>query len=62
MLEGKGDALIFHDGRLVRGAWSKAGLDSPIELSTQAGPLTVPAGHTWIELVPAQNGDVTFTK
>ncbi|WP_164519614.1 DUF3048 domain-containing protein [Nocardioides ferulae] len=61
-LEGKGDAMIFHDGRLVRGAWSKAGLDAPIELSTQAGPLTVPAGHTWIELVPAANGDVTFTK
>ena len=24
--------------------------------------LTVPAGHTWIELVPAANGDVTFAK
>ena len=61
-LEGKGDALIFHDGRLVRGTWSKAGLDSPIEFSTKAGKLTVPAGHTWIELVPAANGEVTFTK
>ncbi|WP_243059389.1 DUF3048 domain-containing protein [Nocardioides sp. SR21] len=61
-LEGKGEALIFHDGRLVRGTWSKAALDSPISLSTKAGKLTVPAGRTWIELVPAANGDVTFTK
>ena len=29
-------------------------------LSTKAGELTVPAGHTWIELVPAANGNVTF--
>jgi len=61
-LEGQGPAMIFHGGRLVRGTWSKSGLDKPIKLSTQAGELTVPAGRTWIELVPAQNGNVTFTK
>lgn len=61
-LEGKGEAMIFHGGRLVRGTWQKAGLDSAITLSTKAGELTVPAGRTWIELVPAANGDVTFTK
>lgn len=61
-LEGKGEAMIFHDGRLVRGTWHKTGLDSPITLSTKAGDLIVPAGHTWIELVPAANGNVTFTK
>ncbi|HYF72623.1 MAG TPA: DUF3048 domain-containing protein [Nocardioides sp.] len=61
-LEGKGEAMIFHGGRLVRGTWKKTGLDSAITLSTKAGPLEVPAGHTWIELVPAANGDVTFGK
>jgi hypothetical protein len=61
-LEGKGPAMIFHGGRLVRGTWSKKGLDSTISLSTKAGKLEVPAGHTWIELVPADGGDVTFTK
>jgi len=61
-LTGQGQAMIFHGGKLVRGTWSKSDLTSPIELSTKAGDLTVPAGHTWIELVPAQNGDVTFTK
>jgi Protein of unknown function (DUF3048) N-terminal domain/Protein of unknown function (DUF3048) C-terminal domain len=61
-LNGKGEAMIFHGGRLVRGTWEKSGLNSSIELSTKAGKLTVPAGHVWIELVPAANGDVTFGK
>jgi hypothetical protein len=61
-LEGKGQALVFHGGKLVRGTWSKAGLDDAIKLSTKAGELTVPAGHTWVELVPAANGNVTFSK
>jgi hypothetical protein len=59
---GKGQALIFHDGRLVRGQWTKDALGSALELSTAAGDLTVPAGHTWIELVPQDGGSVTFTK
>jgi hypothetical protein len=61
-LEGTGDAMIFHGGRLVRGTWSKDDLTSPIQLSTKAGELIVPAGHTWIELIPVDGGDVTFTK
>lgn len=61
-LEGTGPAMLFHGGRLVRGTWSKDDLSSPIQLSTKAGELTVPAGHTWIELVPVDGGDVTFTK
>ncbi len=61
-LEGKGQAMVFHGGTLVRGTWSKSGLDAPLELSTRAGELTVPAGRTWIELVPAANGNVTFSK
>ena len=57
---GKGQAMLFHDGRLVRGTWKKSGLTSSLQLSTKAGKLTVPAGHTWIELVPASGGNVTF--
>jgi hypothetical protein len=60
-LEGTGAALLFHDGRLVRGTWSKKSLDSALSLSTQAGKLTVPAGRVWVELVPEAGGDVTFT-
>jgi hypothetical protein len=59
---GKGDAMVFHGGRMVRGTWSKKRLDAPLRLSTKAGELAVPPGHVWIELVPAANGDVTVGK
>ncbi len=57
---GTGKASLFHGGRVVRGTWSKS-LDSTISLRTAAGPLVVPAGHTWVELVPAGAGKVTVT-
>ena len=60
--EGKGAALLFHGGRVVRGTWTKDGLTGAIELATRGGELTVPAGHVWIELVPAVNGTLTFAK
>jgi hypothetical protein len=60
--EGKGQALLFHDGRVVKGTWSKDGLTGHVSLKGKGGELSVPAGHTWIELVPAGNGDVTFGK
>ena len=59
---GKGQAMIFHGGRLVRAQWTKKALDAPLELATAAGPLTVPAGHTWIELVPQTGGTVRFAE
>lgn len=60
--EGKGAAMLFHDGRLVRGTWTKQGTDGALSLQTKKGKLTVPAGNTWIELVPAADGNVTFQK
>lgn len=60
--EGKGPAMLFHGGRVVRGTWSKDGLKGAIELSTKSGDLVVPAGHVWVELVPEVNGSVTFAK
>ena len=61
---GKGPALLFHNGQLVRGTWTKKSRSHPVTLSTAAGPLKVPAGHTWIELVPIDKdgGRVTFQK
>ena len=60
--EGTGAAMLFHGGRIVRGTWEKDGLTGAIQLSTKDGELTVPAGHVWVELVPAVNGTVTFAK
>jgi hypothetical protein len=59
---GKGRALVFHGGKMVRGTWTKSDLKASINLSTQAGDLIVPAGHTWIELMPATTGGLTVTK
>jgi hypothetical protein len=59
-LEGKGTAMLFHGGEVVTGTWEKDGLDDAISLSTKKGELTVPAGHTWVELVPQNGGTVTI--
>lgn len=60
--KGTGNAMVFHNGQMVRATWKKGSLQTPLSLSTAAGPLKVPAGKVWIELVPTQNdgGDVTF--
>jgi hypothetical protein len=49
---GSGNLVLFHHGQLIRGTWTKAKRDSPLQLATAAGPLKVPAGHVWIELLP----------
>ena len=58
---GTGKALLFHGGQVVRGTWAKT-LTSTIKLRTKAGTLDVPAGHTWIELVPKDGGRVFIKK
>ena len=63
VFEGTNDAVLFHDGRAVRGAWTKDGLTGRIRLATKSGEdLVVPAGKVWIELVPTETGNVTWTK
>lgn len=57
-LVGKGKAFLFHGGKVVRGTWTKPSLDGRIGLSTVAGPLKVPAGRTWIELVPSDGAPI----
>ncbi|KQY63530.1 MULTISPECIES: DUF3048 domain-containing protein [unclassified Nocardioides] len=57
---GKGEAVVFHKGKAVRGTWSKNKAESALTLKTKAGDLKIPAGHVWIELVPTDGGNVTF--
>ena len=63
--EGTGEAMIFHDGTVVRGTWSKKSVDAPVTFSTKAGELAIPPGKVWIELVPGKGvvapGQVSFT-
>lgn len=60
--EGAGAATLFHDGRLVRGRWSKASLESPLELTAGQEALAVPPGRVWIELMPATSGSLTVRR
>jgi hypothetical protein len=67
LLTGSGHALLFHDGQMVVATWHKGKAPaSMIELTTRKGghKLEVPAGHTWIELVPVpvQGGHVTVSR
>ncbi len=55
---GKGDAMVFRGGKLVRATWTKRGLNAPVQLKTKAGDLTLPPGKVWMELVPEQGGNV----
>lgn len=60
---GSNEALLFHNGRVVPAKWTKKGLRTAIQLTTKSGdPLTVPAGHVWIEMVPTGSGSVTWAK
>ncbi|MBA2532268.1 MAG: DUF3048 domain-containing protein [Nocardioidaceae bacterium] len=62
IFEGTGRAMLFHGGKVVTGTWTKDNLAASIELADKSGEaLTVPAGRTWLELVPAAGGSVEVT-
>ncbi len=55
---GSGKAVVFQDGFVVNGKWSKAGRSDQIVLTTEDGkPLTLNPGQTWFTLV-ANDGAV----
>lgn len=64
VLEGKGPATLFHQGKAYEGTWIKKSPTSPIRLVTAKGQaIPVPPGNTWVELVPASGGaGLTFGK
>ncbi|MCW2819714.1 MAG: hypothetical protein JWR42_2501 [Marmoricola sp.] len=49
---GRGAAMVLHRGQVVRATWTKASATAPVRFRTAAGPLKIPAGHVWLELVP----------
>ena len=53
---GSGTAIVFQDGGVTQGTWSKAGTTSQLELKDAAGaPLKLNAGQTWLTLVASAN-------
>lgn len=59
---GTGKAMVFHGGQVVRATWAKRGFEAPVVLRTKSGELSLPPGKVWMELVPANGGNVTVQR
>lgn len=56
---GSGKAVLFRDGRMIRGMWVREAIEDPVRFSTPDGAeLVLKPGTTWIHLVPNDKGDV----
>jgi Protein of unknown function (DUF3048) N-terminal domain/Protein of unknown function (DUF3048) C-terminal domain len=56
---GTGKALLFRDGKVVTGTWSRDSVEGGVEFKTVAGDdMTLHTGTTWIELVPNKKGEI----
>lgn len=50
---GRGEALYFIDGLMIKGSWAKKSEDSPIQLLDAGGqPMKFRQGNIWIQVVP----------
>ena len=56
---GSGPAVLFRDGRMIRGMWVREAIEDPVRFTTKDGAeLVLKAGTTWIHLVPNKQGEV----
>jgi len=56
---GEGKAVLFRDGKIVKGRWSRESLEAPVRFVTKDGEAMVLApGSTWIALLPNDKGEV----
>jgi hypothetical protein len=66
--EGRGKAVIFHDGKVEKGTWIKDGVEGLPKFQAKDGSvIKIPAGHVWLALVPkggdsVSAGSVTWGK
>ncbi len=60
---GTGQAILVHGDSALRCVWRKENGAAELHLLTKDGAsVDVPAGRTWIELVPADTGTVTMAR
>lgn len=56
---GSGPAVLFRDGRMIKGRWVRKTVKGGVEYETKDGDrMTLHPGTTWIELLPNQKGEV----
>ena len=54
---GSGRAVLFRDGRAIKGRWERDSVDEPVRFVTKDGEdMVLAEGNTWIELVPSDKG------
>lgn len=60
VVKGSGRAVILTDGAATEATWSKPSENSTMSFRSKDGkPVTIPAGHVWLEAVP-RGGSVTY--
>ena len=53
---GTGDAIVFQNGKVIKGTWEKAkALDREVFYDTNGEEIKMVRGQTWVELVPSTN-------
>jgi hypothetical protein len=58
-LEGEGRALLFRDGKVIKGTWSiESRRDAPVFETKSGDPIVFAPGSIWVELVPSRKGEV----
>jgi hypothetical protein len=56
---GSGRAVLFRDGRVIKGEWTRKSRVDPVRFTTKSGAeMQLKPGTVWIELVPGHKGDV----
>lgn len=56
---GSGRAVLFRDGRVVVGRWSRESVEAPVTFETKQGDkMLFSQGSIWIHLVPSDKGEV----
>ena len=56
---GSGKAVLFRDGRAIKGRWIRDAIEDPVRFETQDGEtMVLKPGATWIHLVPNDKGEV----
>jgi hypothetical protein len=62
-LTGQGRAWILRDGRLVTGRWRRGSMGDLTVFETKGGDeITLTPGTTFVQLVPKDDGEVTFER
>ena len=49
---GSGGAVLFTEGRVIDGIWSRPDNETWFTFSTASGELVVPPGLSWIHVIP----------